>query len=205
MNASARASAVGGRLGVGHRKLDDRLPEHAAQPGGLRLLRDLLLEVVHVREGRGARLDHLERGQPRARRARTPATRACLRPGKMYLFSHSCSARSSASPRSSTIGACVWVLTRPGMITWPAGVDRLGAAELLADGVVGVHRDDVGAVDRHGAVLDDPARAVHGDDGAVVDDERHLPRRLLGGHGGAEQPGRRRRRRRASPEFYRRT
>ena len=30
--------------------------------------------------------------------------------GKMYLLSHSCSARSSASPRNSTIGACVCVL-----------------------------------------------------------------------------------------------
>ena len=66
MNASARASAFGRRLRVGDRELDDRLPEHAAQAGLARRLRDLLLEVVHVGEGRRARLDHLERGQPRA-------------------------------------------------------------------------------------------------------------------------------------------
>ncbi len=58
---------VGRRLRVGHRKLDDRLTEHAAQPGRLRLPRDLLLEVVHVGVGRRAGLDHLERRQPRAR------------------------------------------------------------------------------------------------------------------------------------------
>ena len=43
------------------------------------------------------------------------------------------------------------------MIDLAAGVDRLGAAELPADGVVGVHRDDVAAVDGHRAVLDHPA------------------------------------------------
>ncbi len=34
--------------------------------------------------------------------------------GKMYLFSQSISAMSSASPRYMTIGACVCVLIRPG-------------------------------------------------------------------------------------------
>ena len=39
---------VGRRLRVGDRELDDRLAEHAAQPGVPRRLRDLLLEVIHV-------------------------------------------------------------------------------------------------------------------------------------------------------------
>src|SRR5687767_1085036 len=39
--------------------------------------------------------------------------------GKMYFSSHSESARSSASPRYSTIGACVWVLISPGSTIWP--------------------------------------------------------------------------------------
>jgi len=54
-------------LGVRHRELDDRLAEHPAKAGAARLAGDLLFEVVHVRERRRPRFDHLEHGEPCAR------------------------------------------------------------------------------------------------------------------------------------------
>ena len=38
--------------------------------------------------------------------------------GKMYFVSQSIKARSSASPRYITIGACEWVLISPGSTSW---------------------------------------------------------------------------------------
>ena len=65
------------------------------------------------------------RARPAAcRRARTPARRSSPRPGKMYFCSQSISARSSASPRYSTIGAWVWVLIEAGHHDLAGGVDR---------------------------------------------------------------------------------
>ena len=74
-------------------------PRTPRRPASLRRRGDLLLEVVHVGVGGRARLDHLERGQPRAGRARTPATPSWPRPGRCTCCSQSISARSSASPR----------------------------------------------------------------------------------------------------------
>ena len=42
--------------------------------------------------------------------------------GKMYFVSQSINTRSSAIPRNSTIGMCVWVLIRPGMMTLPSAL-----------------------------------------------------------------------------------
>ena len=67
MNASVRASPSAGVFASGDGKLDDRLSKHPSQSGRLRDRSDLFLEVVHVRVGRCARLDHLERGKTGAR------------------------------------------------------------------------------------------------------------------------------------------
>ena len=60
------ARAIGRRLGVRHRELNDRLPEHAANACLARRASDLLLEVIHVGIRRRTRLDHLEGGESRA-------------------------------------------------------------------------------------------------------------------------------------------
>ena len=109
----------------------------------------------------------------------------------MYLVSQSCSARSSASPRNSTIGACVCVLTRPGMTTWPDAsiVSRprnwRRMLSALSTATMSV------AVNRHGARGDHPVATIDGDDDAVGDDERHLPRCLRRrDHGAPRAPDR---------------
>src|SRR5579871_3411211 len=48
--------------------------------------------------------------------------------GKMYFCSQSFSARSSARPRKRTIGACVWPLMSPGMMTCPRASTRSAAS-----------------------------------------------------------------------------
>ena len=98
MNASARARPSAGVFASGDRELDDRLAEHAAQPGLLGDLRDLFLEVIHVRVGRRAGLDHLERASRVPARTNSGVT-VFASAGKMYFCSHSISARSSARPR----------------------------------------------------------------------------------------------------------
>ncbi len=52
--------------GVRRGEIDDRLPEHGAHAGEAGGARDLLLEVVHVGEGRHAALDHLHDAVQRA-------------------------------------------------------------------------------------------------------------------------------------------
>ena len=98
----------------------------------------------------------------------------------MYFVSHSISARSSASPRNSTIGACVWVLISPGSTTCPAASTVSVPRILALNGVGRVDRDDVGTVDRNGAVRNHPARPIHRHDRSVDDDERDLPFARLG-------------------------
>ena len=143
-------------LRVRNRKLDDRLPEHAAKPGFARRARDLLLEVVHVGVRGRPRLDHLERGEPRA--GPHELGRDGLRLGR-----ERCTSAASPSapdrppgPRYSTIGACVWVLTSPGITTWPAGVDGLPPLEAASNRVRCIDGDDVAAVDRHRPWIEHP-------------------------------------------------
>ena len=81
-NRSVARQALRRRLRVGHRELDDRLPEHAAQAGRLRHAGDLLLEVIHVRVGGRARTRSSRAPRAACRRGRTPATRSWLRPGR---------------------------------------------------------------------------------------------------------------------------
>ena len=194
MKASARASASAGVLASATGKLDDRLTEHAAQAGRLRLARDLLLEVVHVREGRRARLDHLERGQPRARAHELGRDGLGLgRKDVLVQPVHQGQVvRQPAVEHHRRVGVGVDQARQHHLA---GGVDRLGAAELLGDGLGRVHRHDVGAVDRHGAVRDHAARGVHRDDGAAGD-ERATP--------AGARPDRRARRRTRTPEPQRR-
>ena len=93
--------------------------------------------------------------------------------GKMYFCSQSISARSSASPRKRTIGAWVWVLTRPGMITPPAASTVSRAAEVGRDGGCRIDRHDVTTLDRHCPALDDPPIGVDGHDNPVGHDQRN--------------------------------
>ena len=71
--------------------------------------------------------------------------------GKMYFCSQSISARSSASPRYSTIGACVCVLISPGRTIWSRASIVSARAVPRGDRVRRVDVDDVGAVDGDGA------------------------------------------------------
>ena len=73
-------------------------------------------------------------------------------------------------PRNSDMGACVWVLIRPGAIMRVGAVQPLLGLEAPVD--LGARPDghDALAAHRHGAVLDDAARGVHGDDVARAPD-----------------------------------
>ena len=113
--------------------------------------------------------------------SRTAAVTLFFSAGKMKSCSHCIRRRSSAMPRKRTIGAWPWAFTSPGM-TSPPPASRI-CASLVAGRDFGrrAHGDDLPAVDGDGAARDHAAVAVHGDDGAVGDDERHRPRRRVGG------------------------
>ena len=66
MNASARASPSAGVFASATGNWMIVWPSTPRRPASFVDLRDLLLEVIHVGVGRRARLDHLERGEPRA-------------------------------------------------------------------------------------------------------------------------------------------
>ena len=168
---------VGRRLGVGDRKLDDRLAEHAAQPGRLRLRGDLLLEVVHVGEGRRARLNHLERREPRA--GAHELRRDGLRFGREDVLVQPLAEREvvgqPAEQHHRRVGVGVDQTRQDDLA---GGVDRLAAAELLGDAVGGIDGDDVGAVDRHRAV-----RQSRGCAGSIVTTVPPVTRRATPGAG----------------------
>jgi hypothetical protein len=182
--------SIGRRLGVGRRELDDRLAEHAAQSGRPRFTGDLLFEVIHVGVGRGAGLDHLERSQPRARAHELGGYGASLRRKDVLL---------QPLHERQVIGeAAVHHHRRVRVRVDQAGhddaaprLDRLAAAELLGDRLGRVHPDDVGAVDGDPSGRQHPGVVVHGDDGAVGDDERDLTRLGLLRAGGRDREQRR--------------
>ena len=156
MNRSVRASPSSGVLASGHRELDDRLAEDAAEAGLARGASDLLLEVVHVGEGGRARPDHLERGQPRA----GPDERRRDRLGlgrEDVLLQPVHQVEVAAQPAEQHHRRVPVGVDQPGQHDLAGAVDGLARLEGGGDGRRRVHADDVGAVDRHRARV--PARA----------------------------------------------
>ena len=82
MNASARASPSAGVFASATGNWMIVWPSTPRSPASLVDLGDLFLEVIHVGVGRRPRLDHLERGQPRAGAHELRATRSSPRPGR---------------------------------------------------------------------------------------------------------------------------
>jgi hypothetical protein len=106
MKRSARAtSASAGSLRVGDRKLDDGLAERRREARGLRRRGYFLLEVVHVGERRGARLESSRARRAACGRARTPERTVLASAGKMYLFQPFLQGKSSREPAEEHHGA----------------------------------------------------------------------------------------------------
>ena len=136
-------------------------PSTPRRPGLLGRLGDLLLEVVHVGVGRGARLGS-SRARPAACRCgRTPARPSWPRPGRCTSAASPSARGRLPSPRNSTIGAWVCVLISPGSTIWPVAsmVCAAGNSAAIAAGVSTA--DDVGAVDGDRARREHAPAAVH--------------------------------------------
>ena len=125
-------------------------------------------EVVHVGEGGGAALQHLDGGEERS-----PVDEVGRHEfgfgGKMFCSSQSISGRSSARPRSSDIAACPWVLMSAGDDQLTGGVQ--GGDPRWAGRRTVEETGDPVAFDQYRASLQDGARLVHHHDRAAVDQE----------------------------------
>ena len=86
------------------------------------------------------------------------------------------SARSSANPRYRTIGACVWVLIRPGITTWPVASMVSAAlncrATASAVSTATMSRPSIATAPR----AQHACGAVHRDDGSAGDDQGDVAR-----------------------------
>ncbi len=91
--------AVGRRLRVRHRELDDRLAEHAANARFLRRLRRSPPRSNTCPRMRSCPTESFPAPRAGCRRARISGLTVFASAGKMYFCSHSISARSSARPR----------------------------------------------------------------------------------------------------------
>ena len=165
------------RLGVGNRKLDDGFAKHTAQTGGARFLRNLLLEVIHVRESGRAGLDHLERGEPRAGTHEFGRDGLRLR-GKDVLREPVFEREVVRQPTEQDHGRMRVGVDESGHHHLTGRIDRLPPAELPPNLVRHSDGNDVSAIDCDAAGTYDSARAIDGDDDPVGDHERDLPRRL---------------------------
>ena len=166
--------ALGRRPGVGHRELDDRLAEHPAQAGRPGHRRDLLLEVVHVGVGRRARLDHLERRQPRAGADERRAHRLGL--GREDVLLEPVHQREVVGQPAVEDHRGVGVgVDETGQHHLSRGVDHDAAAIRRGDLGRRADRHDPRAVDGHGAAGDHAAGRIHRHHRAAGDDQRHRP------------------------------
>ena len=172
--ALGAGQAFGRRFGVGDRELNDRLAQHAAQPGLDRRLRDLFLEVVHVDECRRARLDHLDGRQPRADADELGRDRLRLRGKDVFLqpVHQREVVGQPAVHHHRRVGVGVDEAREDDLI---ARVDRLGGLILRRDRRRRIDVDDVGAVDGESAGRKNPMRGVLRDHGPAADDQRHPP------------------------------
>jgi hypothetical protein len=183
---------LGRRLRVRDRKLDHRLSKHTAQARGLRLLRNLLFEVIHVGIGRGAGLDHLERRQSRA--GANELRRDRFRFGREDVLLQPFHEREIVGePAVQHHRRMRMRIDQAGKHDLTGGVDCVAPAVAARDRRGGIHSDDVAAIDGNGTVRDHPHRRIHGDDSPVRDDERHAARPVLRRqpHGGRTDDARR--------------
>ena len=118
MNSRARASESSKLAASGAGNLSTVCAHSARRPAAAAAFGDRFLEVVHVGEARRPRPDHLRAGERRAERHEIgPDERPLDR--HHVPISQTSRRRSSASPRSSVIGACVCAFTSPGITTRP--------------------------------------------------------------------------------------
>ncbi len=163
-----------GRFGVRHRKLDDGLPQDATQSRRPGFPGDLLLEVIHVRVGGRARLDHFKRGQPGARAHELRRHGLGFR-GKDVLREPLHQGEVVGEPAEEHHGRVGVRIDQARQHHLAGRVDGLGTAEPALDGAGRIDRHDVGPVNRHRAVGNDASTAIHRYHRAVGDDERDLP------------------------------
>ena len=162
---------IGGCFRVSHGKPDDALPQHAAQAGFLRSPRDLLLEVVHVREKRRPGLNHLERREPRAGSHERRADR--FRFSREDVFLEPLHERQVVRQAAVQHHGRVGVRVDEARQDHGSGcVDRFGPLVDGSDGGRLADGDDGAPLDRDGPRRQDSPRRVHRDDGAAGDDER---------------------------------
>ena len=177
---------IGRRLGIRDEKLDDSLSQHAAEAGRLRRRGHFLLEVVHIGERRGARLNHLERREPRA--GAHELRRDGLGFGREDVLVQPLAEREVIGKPAEQHHGCVGVrVDETRQHDLARAVDGVAASELLGDVVGGIDGDNVGAIDRDRAVGNHAVARIHGHDRATREDERHLARGVLGRHPGDGQ------------------
>ena len=143
-------------------KLDDGLARaRRADPASCAVRGDLLLEVIHVGERRRPRLDHLERGQARADRAPSPATRSSLPPGRCSSAASPSApgrrrARDTAPSAHGRACSPVRAATMSPVVSMTsAGISGGDPASRLPTAAMSR------AVDRHGTGPEDPVAGIH--------------------------------------------
>ncbi len=159
---------VGWRFCIGNGELDHRFTEDAAKPGGLRFLRDFLLEVIHVREGRRTGLDHLERGQPGSGADELRRDGLRLR-GEDVVVQPVHQRQVVREPSVEDHRRVRVRIYQPGHHHLSSGINRVAGPELPTDRVHRVDGDNVRAVDGDAAAADHAAGAVHRHDDPVGD------------------------------------
>ncbi len=193
---------VGRRRRVGDRKHDHRLPEDRPQAGLVRGLGDVVFEVVHVGERGRARLDHLERREPRPHPDELWRHGRLLRREDVLLEPVHQREVVGEAPVEHHRHVRVGV-DETGQHDLAGRVDPAARRKLAAKLLQGANGHDAIAVDRDGAVRNHASRGVHRHDRSARHHEVHAPAALASdGHRRQQHHGRQTR---ANPERSRRS
>ena len=167
---SPRASASGMVL-----HLDEGRAQHAPEARLLGRLRHLLLEVVHVHEGGGAGVDHLQGGQARGGLDEGGGDVARLR-GEDVAGEPFHEAEVVRHPPEHDHGRMRVGVDEPGDHEPAVGVEHFAPPVGSLDLRPWPHGHDAAAVRGQRALRDHAAPGVHGHDRPVADDEVHRAR-----------------------------
>jgi len=173
--------------GVGRGEVEDALAEDAADADFFGGAGDLVLEVIHVDGRGGAAFDHFDESEEGA-----PVDELAV--DEVFL--------ERENEAAEAVRDIVAEAAEDGHGRVRVGIDHAGddkvavGIDCLGRGVAGGERggadcEDAGTADDDGAVFDDLAGGVHGDDVRVGDDEIGGLERGSGGHGlgGGERGG----------------
>ena len=151
---------------VGRGEIDESFAQHAAHAGGFGLLRHRVFEVIHVGESRDAAANLFRR-----RQARAPADELLIHIlgfGRENIFVEPVIERDvivqAAKQRHGDVGVAI---DEPGQDEGAFGIDGLRSGVLGFEFGARTDGDDGVSPHGHGAVVEDSAGGVHGDDRAA--------------------------------------